>query len=129
MNYIAVIHKDPDSDFGVSFPDFLGCITAGSTIDEAKDLAKEALEGHIEAMLADGDPIPEPSSLTEVLADPDYADGVLFLVPVDNVPEKTVRVNITVPENALRVIDRKAKAEGLARSAYLVKAGLQGERI
>jgi len=28
MDYVAIIHKDPDSDFGVSFPDFLGCITA-----------------------------------------------------------------------------------------------------
>jgi len=33
-SYIAVIHKDPDSDFGVSFPDFPDCITAGATIDE-----------------------------------------------------------------------------------------------
>ena len=41
-NYIAIIHKDPKSDFGVSFPDFPGCITAGKTIDEAKDMAKEA---------------------------------------------------------------------------------------
>ena len=37
-NYIAVVHKDPKSDFGVSFPDFPGCITAGSSIDEAKDI-------------------------------------------------------------------------------------------
>ena len=36
-SYIAVIHKDPDSDFGVSFPDFPGCITAGATIDEVKN--------------------------------------------------------------------------------------------
>ena len=38
-NYIAVVHKEPASDYGVSFPDFPGCITAGKTIDEAKDLA------------------------------------------------------------------------------------------
>ena len=38
-NYIAVVHKEPDSDYGVSFPDFPGCITAGKTIDAAKDLA------------------------------------------------------------------------------------------
>ena len=39
MDYVAIIPKDPDSDFGVSFPDFPGCITAGRTLDEAKALA------------------------------------------------------------------------------------------
>ncbi|MBW2343184.1 MAG: type II toxin-antitoxin system HicB family antitoxin, partial [Deltaproteobacteria bacterium] len=42
-NYIAIVHKDPKSDFGVSFPDFPGCITAGKNIDDAKDMAQEAL--------------------------------------------------------------------------------------
>jgi predicted RNase H-like HicB family nuclease len=41
--YIAVIHKDADSDFGVSFPDLPGCITAGRTLDEARVMAAEAL--------------------------------------------------------------------------------------
>jgi len=48
MDYIAIIHKEADSDFGVSFPDFPGCITADLTLDEAKDMALEALAGHIE---------------------------------------------------------------------------------
>jgi predicted RNase H-like HicB family nuclease len=46
MDYIAIVHKEADSDFGVSFPDFPGCITAGRTLDEAKDMAAEALTGH-----------------------------------------------------------------------------------
>ena len=37
MDYIEIIHKDPDSDFGVSFLDFPGCITAGRTLDEAEN--------------------------------------------------------------------------------------------
>jgi predicted RNase H-like HicB family nuclease len=37
-NYIAIIHKDPKNDFGGSFPDLSGCISAGGTIDEAKEL-------------------------------------------------------------------------------------------
>ena len=35
QSYIALIHKDADSDYGVSFPDLPGCITAGTTLDEA----------------------------------------------------------------------------------------------
>jgi predicted RNase H-like HicB family nuclease len=53
-NYIAIVHKDSESDFGVSFPDFPGCITAGSNIDEAKDMAQDALALHIQGMLEDG---------------------------------------------------------------------------
>jgi predicted RNase H-like HicB family nuclease len=50
MDYIAIIHKEPNSDFGVSFPDFPGCITAGRTLGEARDMAAEALAGHIAVM-------------------------------------------------------------------------------
>ena len=35
MYYIALVHKDPDSDFGVSFPDFPGLVTAGRTLEPA----------------------------------------------------------------------------------------------
>jgi predicted RNase H-like HicB family nuclease len=44
--YVALIHKDPDSDYGVSFPDLPGCVSAGSTLDEAIALAHEALALH-----------------------------------------------------------------------------------
>ncbi len=47
MEYIAYLHKDSKSDYGVSFPDFPGCITAGSTLEEAKEMAAEALSFHI----------------------------------------------------------------------------------
>jgi predicted RNase H-like HicB family nuclease len=88
MNYIGVVHKDPDSDFGVSFPDFPGCITAGRTLAEAKAMAEEALNLAIEEMDKAGEPIPAPSSLDAVLADPDFADGlaVLMIAARDLVP-------------------------------------------
>jgi predicted RNase H-like HicB family nuclease len=118
--YIAIIQKDPDSDYGVAFPDFPGCVTAGATIDEAKDLAQEALLFHIAGMAAGGEPLPEPSRLEEIMADPDYLGGLAFLVIV---PEtKAIRINISVPEMALRKIDAAAKKQGLSRSAFLVRA-------
>ena len=46
MRYIAFIHKDRDSIYGVSFPDMPGCISAGDTIDEAVRSGVEALSGH-----------------------------------------------------------------------------------
>ncbi len=61
MEYIAYLHKDPKSDFGVSFTDFPGCVTAGRTLDEARRMAEQALALHIEGMAEDGEAIPKPS--------------------------------------------------------------------
>lgn len=66
--YIGLIRKDADSDFGVDFPDFPGCVSAGATLDEARRLAQEALEFHVAGMLEDGDELPAPSSLAAIMA-------------------------------------------------------------
>ncbi len=122
-NYIAVVHKDPKSDFGVSFPDFPGCVTAGSSIDEAKDMAHDALSLHIKGMLEDGESIPAPSKLENIMGDPDYSDAVAILVvTVSETKPRSVRVNITVPEDMLRKIDAVAKKRGMSRSSFLVNA-------
>ena len=122
-NYIAIVHKDPKSDFGVSFPDFPGCITAGRNIDEAKDMAQEALTLHIHGMIEDGERLPTPSKLEEIMADPDYTDAAAYLVvDVPDAKPRTVRVNITIPEMTLKQIDAAAKKRGMSRSSFLVHA-------
>ncbi|TIQ73651.1 MAG: CopG family transcriptional regulator, partial [Mesorhizobium sp.] len=78
--YIGLIHKDTDSDFGVSFPDFPGVVTAGTDLDDARAMAEEALAFHIEGLVEDGEAIPEPSSLEDVMDDADNRDGVAILV-------------------------------------------------
>jgi predicted RNase H-like HicB family nuclease len=75
-HYIALIHKDPDSDYGVSFPDLPGVITAGSNLDEARKMAAEALAFHLEGMARDGEAAPEPSSLEEVMLIAENRDGL-----------------------------------------------------
>lgn len=122
-NYIAVVHKDPKSDFGVSFPDFPGCITAGKNIDDAKDRAKEALTLHIQGLTEEGDQLPSPSKLEDIMTDPDFADAIAYLViEVPELKPRTVRVNITVPEMTLKRIDVAAKKRGMSRSSFLVHA-------
>ncbi len=120
--YIALIHKDVDSDYGVSFPDFPGCVTAGGDLDEARGMAEEALAFHIDGLTEDGAALPEPSSLETVMSDPENRDGVAILVALAGSPAKTVRVNITLPEDALREIDSYAEAQGFTRSGFLLKA-------
>lgn len=80
--YIGLLRKDPGSSYGVDFPDFPGCITAAETLEAVSPMAVEALAFHIEAMLEDGDPIPVPSSLDTILADPLNHEAVPILVPV-----------------------------------------------
>src|SRR5689334_23033783 len=120
--YIALLHKEPDSDYGVSFPDFPGCVTAGATLEEARALAEEALSLHIQGMQEDGDVIPAPSSLDEVMHDRENMDAVAFLVPAPKRQSRTVRVNITLPEDVLEEIDHFAQDHGYTRSGLIVQA-------
>ena len=122
-NYIAVVHKEEKSDFGVSFPDFPGCITAGEDIDEAKDMAQEALVFHIQGILEDNEELPKPSKLEDIMADPGYSNATAYLVvSVPEAKSRTVRVNITLPETTLKQIDAVAKKQGMSRSSFLVHA-------
>lgn len=121
-SYIGLIHKDADSDFGVSFPDFPGAITAGKTLDDARAMAEEALALHVEGLTEDGDVLPEPSTLEEVMSDPENRSGVAILVSVKTEQPKAVRVNVTLPEDVLEQIDRYAEAHGFTRSGLLAQA-------
>ena len=127
MEYIAYLHKDRGSDYGVSFPDFPGCITAGKTLDEASRLAPEALALHIQGMIEDGETVPEPSKVDDIAKDAARHGAIAFMVSVD-APDVTVRVNITARESQIERIDRLAEEVGMTRSAYMVQAALGAER-
>jgi len=121
-SYIALIHKDADSDYGVSFPDLPGCVTAGVNLDDAHHMAEEALALHLEGMEADGEPIPEPSSLEAIMAARENHDAVAILVKAPQKATRAVRVNVTVPEDDLERIDRFADEHGYTRSGFLLRA-------
>lgn len=120
--YIALIHKEADSDYGVSFPDLPGCITAGSTLDEARRMAEGALALHLEGMKEDGEAVPESSSLETIMEDPVNRDGVAILVASPQVVSPSVRINITLPEDILHRIDRYAEEHGHSRSGFILQA-------
>ncbi len=120
--YIGLIHKDADSDYGVSFPDFPGIATAGVTLDEARAMAEEALSFHIEGLVEDGEAIPEPATLETVMADPNNREGVAILVAAKTEAPKVVRVNVTLQEDVLARIDRYAEEHGFTRSGFLARA-------
>ncbi len=82
--YIALVHKDEGTSYGVSFPDVPGCISAGDTFEEAVANAAEALAGHLALMEADGDPIPAPRSFEQLKRNrqfiEDSSDAIVTMV-------------------------------------------------
>jgi len=121
-HYIGLIQKDADSDFGVSFPDLPGLVTSGTTLDEARDMAEEALAPHLEGMGENGEAIPKPSSLEEIMSDPENRSAVAILVSVKDDQSKVVRINVTLPGDVLEQIDKYAEAHGYTRSGLLAQA-------
>jgi len=84
MNFPIVIHKDPDSDYGVTVPDLPGCFSAGSTVQEALAMAREAIELYIETLVEDGREIPDASPIDQHLrANPDYSEGIWAIVSAE----------------------------------------------
>ena len=111
MNYPVVLHKDRDSDYGVTVPDLPGCFSAGKTVDEALAMAKEAIELHLEGLIQDGELVPRPAGI-ERHQQPEFRGGMWALVSIDpaTLRVNAKRINITMPERVLDAIDRFTQA-------------------
>ncbi|MDF1827821.1 MAG: type II toxin-antitoxin system HicB family antitoxin [Legionellaceae bacterium] len=127
MRYPIVIHKDESSDFGVTVPDIPGCFSAGDSYDEALQNAIEAIQCHLEGLLLDNESLPVASSIDNWINNQDYLGGVWAMVDVDlaQISGKVKRVNITLPERVLNLIDLYGKSHAIKnRSAFLTDAAL-----
>lgn len=119
---IGIIHEE-DGVFGISFPDFPGAISTGTTLDEALRKGEQALALHIEGMAEDGAEIPRLRTLAELRQEaPAALEGALAVLVPAELPARSVRVNITLDERLLSRIDAAARAAGENRSAYLAEA-------
>ena len=67
MEFTVLIEKS-DNGYAAYLPDLPGCVAAGDTIEETKDLIADAVASHLEILTEDGEPIPEPNSLAQTLA-------------------------------------------------------------
>lgn len=120
--YYAIVHKDEDSAFGVSFPDLPGVFSAADEEDEIIDNSIEALRLWAEDMQ-----LPAPSSLEAVRERTDVrealAEGAFIVrVPLIDNDTSVVRANVTFEAGMLRAIDETAKKRGLTRAAFLASA-------
>ncbi|HAU0345704.1 TPA: type II toxin-antitoxin system HicB family antitoxin [Legionella pneumophila] len=127
MRYPVVIHKDEQSDFGVSIPDIPGCYSAGSTYDEALTNAIEAIECHLEGLLMDNESLPVGTAIDRWINDEEFQGGVWAFIDIDlsQISGKAKRINITMPERVLSLIDLYAKNHSIKnRSSFLADAAL-----
>lgn len=122
MRYPVVIHKDPGSDYGVTIPDLPGVFTGGDSIEEALANVQEAVEL---AFGGEGE-IPAPRNIDDHVANALFEGGVFAYAEVDlsRLKGAVVRVNITLPQRDLDLIDRAARALGTNRSSFLRDAAV-----
>lgn len=66
MKYLVVVEKS-DNGFGAYVPDLPGCIAAAKTRKEVVALIQEAIEFHIEGLKKSGEPVPQPTSQSELV--------------------------------------------------------------
>ena len=127
MHYPIVIHKDPGSSYGVTVPDLPGCFSGAETLEGAISNARGAIAFHIEGLLLQGEPTPEPEPLSVHQANPDYSNGIWMLIDVDMalLSDHAVRVNISIPSRVLAVVDEAAARDSESRSGFLARAALE----
>lgn len=128
MRYpIAIEPGDSRRAFGVVVPDLPGCFSAGDTLDEAMDNAREAIALWLETTIDDGGKVPEPQAVGTHQANPEFAGWIWAVVDIDlaRLSDKVERVNITLPARVLRRIDAAAKAAGESRSGFIAHLALR----
>ena len=65
MKRYAIVVEDAGTNLAAYVPDLPGCIATGESRDEVERLIREAIALHIEGLIEDGLPVPEPSSRVE----------------------------------------------------------------
>jgi predicted RNase H-like HicB family nuclease len=76
---VSLVHE-VHGTYGVSFPDFPGCIAGGETLDEALQRGRAGLQLHVESMIEVGETLPKIRDAAEIKADPEYAEDFVAAV-------------------------------------------------
>lgn len=121
-SYVAIISKEPDSAWGVHFPDLPGCTSAGETMEEAVENAGKALRLWAE----DETDLPDASTLDSLRKRGDVREdlasgGMAVYVPLI-VAERKQRYNVMLDPALVQGIDRAARTAGVSRSDFIAHA-------
>lgn len=123
---IAIEPGSKKTAFGVVVPDLPGCFSAGDTIEEAFDNARDAILAHCEFL----DEVPVTKPLSDWQSDAQFKGWTWGIVdvPIEKYFGPAEKINITVPAKILRRIDEFAHKSGDTRSGFLVRAAEQAMR-
>lgn len=138
MHYVATLTPDENNPggYGVTFVDLPGCVSVGDDLDDALRMAAEALSLHVGGMLADGDPLPSPSTpqqcreadIKEAEEDNEpLPEGTLwqyvYFKPLPDVGKpETMRLTVSLKPTIVEHIDHIADEMGLSRSGVIAVA-------
>lgn len=120
--YPAFVHKNENSSYGVSFPDFAGCVSAGDTLEELQFKAEEALAFYLSVMIEDNDFISEPMPLLAAWEAAKKEEALAVILVKLRMRRPAVRFNMTMSEGLLVAIDQECSEIGISRSAFLALA-------
>ena len=123
---IAIEPGDNSQAFGVVVPDLPGCFSAGDTLDEALDNAREAIDVWCETLIEDGGEMPVPGVFSDHQANPEFSGWIWAVVevPVEQYFYPMEKINITLSQAVVVQIDDYAKSHGESRNSFLTRAAL-----
>jgi len=124
MRYPILIEEGTDAAaFGVVVPDLPGCFSAGDTLDEAIEAAKEAAAAWIDAALDSGRSIPPPSTLEAVRNLRGYKGWAVGILDLEEsfFDDTVERINVTLPRRILQRLDDMARSAGQTRSGLIAR--------
>lgn len=96
-------------------------------MEETAANAEAAFTFHIRGMIEDREAIPEPAPLEKLEADPKIEEFARILMRAE-LPDKAIRLNITMEEGLVAVVDAAASQQGKSRSAFLADAAREALR-
>ena len=123
MRYLALIDGS-EGAYGIVFPDLPGCAAMGSTMDETRVLASEALGDWINTVESSGNTVPAPRTFEELSTDPEFEEAFRESLNVTSISVvrstgKPVRANLSLDGGVVIAIDAEAQRRGVTRSAMV----------
>lgn len=122
---IAIALGDEKHAHGVFVPDIPGCFSAADEFQDVYANTIEAITGHIELLVEDGEEIPQPSDIRTLQENPEYEGMIWGVVDVDlsHLLGKSEKINITLPSRLIRRIDAFVAEypQYKSRSGFLAK--------
>lgn len=97
----AIFEPGEEKGYCITFPDLPGCITEGDTLEEAFNMAKEALELHLYSMEEDGDTIPSPTEPSKIkINNNSFITLVEAWMPLirNELANKAIKKTLTIPK-------------------------------